>query len=393
MSGSSGSSQPVQTQTQTKDPWSGASPYLSDIYAKAQFLQNTGSGYLPYSGSVVADLDPQFAQTMQNLYGLTNWQASQFGTGVPGVQAATDLGTQLIGSQGITPGINMALGTMGIGLNTVSGALNNVYGGVNQLGTAAGTLGNAANYYQNAFNQNTGATNPYLLQAIADQNRLAANKVQSSMSAAGRYGSGAYSDAMARAQAEVADPILAQDWLARQQLGVNYLQGLTGVGQAQGQLGGLYGNLAQIQGGLGQAQAGIGQQQANVYNQGLNTAAQWAGLIPNLWNAAQNLQYQPYQMQMGLGQYAQDRAQQQLAGGINYYNAQQAADWQNLQRYAGILAGAGQLGGTQVSTSTQSIPLSQRLLGGTLAGAGVGSIFGPVGAGVGALGGGLLGLM
>src|SRR5262245_48229136 len=191
---------------------------------------------------------------MQGLYGLTNWQASQFGGGVPGVQSATDLGTSLIGSQGITPGINMGLGTIGIGLNSLTGAQGT-------LDAALNTLGTAQDYYTNFLNQNTGQTNPYLLQAIADQNRLAANKVQSSMSAAGRYGSGAYSDAMARAQSEIADPILAQDWLARQQLGQGYLQGLTNIGQARAGIGGQ-------QAGIAQAQAAMGQQQANIYNQG-----------------------------------------------------------------------------------------------------------------------------
>jgi hypothetical protein len=60
--------------------------------------------------------------------------------------------------------------------------------------------------------------------------------------------------------------------------------------------------------------------------------------------------------------------------------------------YAGVLSGAGGLGGTKITAQTpgQASTL-QRLLGGGLAGAGLGSSFGPLGAGVGALGGAALG--
>jgi len=372
---SSGGSQPVQTQTQTKDPWAGAAPYLSDIYAKANTLQNIGSGLIPYQGPTVAGLDPQFAQTMANIYNLTNQQIGQIPSfpsgGIPGTAEANALGSTIIGAQGLMPQTMTGLNTLGGAGNTLTSALN--------------TLSTNYGLYQNLANQNLTQQNPYLLAQIADQNRLAANKIQSSMSGAGRYGSGQYSDVMARAQAEVADPILAQDYLARQQLAN---AAISGMANTSGQIMGLAGQ-----------QANIGAQQAGLGFQGLNTAQQWAQALPQLYNQGlqaqlglMQAQYQPYQMQMGLGQYSQDRAQQQLAGQVNLYNAQRFADWENLQRYAAILAGSGQLGGTQVASTTQQIPLAQRLLGGTIAGAGLGSIFGAPGAAIGALGGGLLGL-
>jgi hypothetical protein len=59
-----------------------------------------------------------------------------------------------------------------------------------------------------------------------------------------------------------------------------------------------------------------------------------------------------------------------------------------------IAGQAGGLGGSQVTSSPLQQPSStQSLFGGALAGAGLGSMFGPVGAGAGALGGGLLGLL
>ena len=102
-----------------------------------------------------------------------------------------------------------------------------------------------SNGYATAF---FGAANPYLQASIADQNRRGNEAIQSSMSAAGRYGSGQYQDVMARAQAEVADPLLMQDYEARQ---ARALQANQGLGQTFGQQLGVY------QQGVGQAMQGL----------------------------------------------------------------------------------------------------------------------------------------
>ena len=160
------------------------------------------------------------------------------------------------------------------------------------------------------------------------------------MSGAGRYGSGQHTDVMARALAESANPVLAED-----------------------------------------------------YNQGLQRAGQWAQLMPTLDQA----QYAPAQSLMALGQYNQERAQNQINDQIKLYNAQQARPWEQVARYNAIAGGAGALGGTQFGTQTTPInnpSTLQKLLGGAAAGAGIGGSFGgPAGAGIGALGGGLLGMM
>src|SRR5215475_5776051 len=272
MSGSSGSSSPVTTQTQTRDPWSGAQPYLSDIFAKAQFLQNTASGWLPWQGPVVADLDPGLAGNLAAMGGVASGQANQYAAGFPGVAGANELGSTLIGSQGQNATTNMGLGTLGLGLNTLSSAL--------------GTTSAAGGQFQNLYNQNVNQTNPYLLQAIAAQNRLAADRVASGMSGAGRYGSGQYADVMARAQAEVADPILMQDYANRMQMAQAASQGLAGV--------------AGLQQGIAGAQAGIGQQQAGIGFQGLNQAGQWAQLLPQLNIQSMQGQLMPYQTLLGI---------------------------------------------------------------------------------------------
>jgi hypothetical protein len=132
---------------------------------------------------------------------------------------------------------------------------------------------------------------------------------------------------------------------------------------------------------------------AEDYNQGLQRAGQWAQLMPTLDQA----QYAPAQSLMALGQYNQERAQNQINDQIKLFNAQQARPWENLARYNAIVGGAGALGGSQFGTQTTPInnpSTLQKLLGGAAAGAGIGGSFGgPAGAGIGALGGGLLGMM
>jgi hypothetical protein len=208
-------------------------------------------------------------------------------------------------------------------------------------GTLGGTEGiKAAQQLGLQQIQQAGGTNPYLEDILNTSNRRISDKIGSSMSGAGRYGSGQHTDVAARAMAEAANPILAED-----------------------------------------------------YTQGLQRAGQWAQLMPTLDQA----QYAPAQSLMALGQYNQERAQSQLNDTIKYYNSQQAYPWEQLARYNAIAGGAGALGGSM--TGTQTTPINQpstlqKLFGGAAAGAGLGGSFGgPAGAGIGALGGGLLGLL
>jgi hypothetical protein len=183
--------------------------------------------------------------------------------------------------------------------------------------------------------------NPYL-QGVIDQQMAKAN---SAMSGAGRYGSGQHSAAIAQAIA----PTLAQDYMQRQ-------------GMA-----------------------------ADIYGQGLQRAGQAAQLIPNLDMA----RFANAGMMLDLGQQQRSYDQALLDQQMKLYNAQQMAPWEQLFRYQAAVGGAGGLGGTQITSSpgAQQPSTLQRILGGGLAGAGMGSMFGPVGTGVGALGGGLLGML
>lgn len=195
---------------------------------------------------------------------------------------------------------------------------------------------------QALYNQQKGNENPYLQDVINKQ----MNQANAAMSGAGRYASGAHSAAIAQAIA----PTLAQDYTRRQAMMNDILSG------------------------------------------GLQRAGQWSQAMPGLYEAS----YMPMRELQNLGQYRTDRAQALINDQMKNWAAQTAYPWESLARYNAIVGGAGGLGQTQLTQASTPInqPSSlQRALGGGLAGAGIGSMFGPVGAGVGAVGGGLLGLL
>jgi len=303
---SSGGQQPVTQQTtQTRDPWAAAQPNLTSALGSAASSFFGDVGYQPWTGATQAPVN----QLQQ--YGLTDMQniaGSQPG-GSAGVNAGRALGQNMIQNQGLSPEL------------------------------------------RSLYEQAQGDQNPYLQNILDTSNRQISNKIGSSMSGAGRYGSGMHTDVAARAMAEAADPVLAQDYARRQQ----QMQGI-----AEG---------------------------------GLQRAGQWSQLMPTLDEA----RYAPAQQLMALGQFGQERDQRAIDDQIKLYNAQQARPWEQLARFNAISSGAGGLGGTQFGTQTTPInqpSTLQRLFGGAAAGAGIGGSFGgPVGAGVGALGGSLLGLL
>jgi hypothetical protein len=233
-----------------------------------------------------------------------------------------------------------------------STALQNARGFTDDLvknqGLNAG-LTTAAGQFGDIYSRAQGNENPYL-QGVINQQMDRAN---SAMSGSGRYGSGAHSAAIAQAIA----PTLAQDYQQRQQLQM----------QATGAMG-------------------------DIYGQGLQRAGQAAQLTPALDEA----RFANAGKLLGLGDIQRGYDQALLDQQLKLWNAQQARPWEQLARMNAIQGQAGGLGGTQVTTSPGATQPStmQKILGGGLAGAGIGSSFGgPAGAGIGALGGGLLGLM
>jgi hypothetical protein len=306
--GSSGGSTPVTQQTQqTRDPWSQAQPFLTEAMGSAQANYHGDIGYQPWAGATQAPLNNDLTGTISTLE--AQLSPEMMAGGSAGVQAGRAAGLSSLQNQGLSPEL------------------------------------------QSLYQQAQGNENPYLQSMIDTSNRQIGNKIGSSMSGAGRYGSGMHSDVAARAMAEAADPVLAQDYARRQA------------------------------------------QQQGILEGGQQRMGQWAQLMPTL-DAAR---YAPAERMFALGQYQQERSQSELENQIKTWNAQQARPWENLARYNAIVGGAGALGGT--TTGATSTPINspstlQKILGGGLAGAGVGGTFGgPVGAGVGGLAGGLLGMM
>ena len=278
---SGGGQQPVTQQTQqTRDPWAPSQEPLQHSMNMARSLVDQDAGYQPWTGATQAGLDPNFTTGANSLAGM---YGSELG-GSAGINAARQLGLQQI--------------------------------------------------------QEAGGTNPYLQSILDTSNRRIGDKINSAMSGAGRYGSGQHTDVAARAMAEAADPILAQDYTA-----------------------------------------------------GLQRAGQWAELMPKLDEA----RLAPAQGLMTLGQFYNERSQAALNDQIKLWNAQQARPWEQAARLNAIAGQAGGLGGTQFGSSTTPIntpSTMQKLFGGAAAGAGIGGSFGGLpGAGIGALGGSLLSLL
>lgn len=320
MGGSGGGSNqaPVVTSQQAnKDPWGPAQPYLMQSLNNAQGLWMGDLGMHPWTGPTQAAIDPRLQQ------GLDTTQS-------------------------------MAQGELG-GTTGVNATRSFLQGQVENEGLSGGMKDYVLPNMQQMYSEADGQQNPYLQAILDTSNRQIADKVNSSMSGAGRYGSGQHADVMTRALAESANPILAQDYTQRQAMKQGLLRDID-----------------------------------TIYSGGLGRAMQAGQMIPGMDNA----RYAGADRLMGLGQFYQQRAQNDLNAQIDRWNAEQARPWENAARYAAIVGGAGGLGGTMSSTTaTPSVapPLSNRILGGAAVGGGLGSAFGPVGAGIGALGGAGLG--
>jgi len=305
---SSGGQQPVTQQTQqTKDPWAPSQSGLQQSMNLARWYSDNDIGYQPWTGATQQPINMYTQMGLTDMSNTLGGDAAAGGT--QGVLAARQLGTSQIQDRGLSPEL------------------------------------------RSLYDQAQGDQNPYLQNILDTSNRRIGDRVNSSVSGAGRYGSGAHTDIMSRALAEAADPVLAQDYARRQQ----QMQGI-----AEG---------------------------------GLQRAGQWAQLMPTLDEA----RLAPAQGLANIGQYYNERDQKALDDQIKLYNAQQARPWEQAARLNAISGQAGALGGTQFGTQTTPInqpSTLQRLFGGAAAGAGIGGSFGGLpGAGIGALGGSLLGLL
>jgi hypothetical protein len=307
MSWFGGSDKPVVTSS-TSAPWAPAQPYLQDAMTEAKNLYQNDIGYRPWTGPTLTPLSAQSQQALN----MTEQFASQ---GNPLAGQASGFAGGLLGNMGLT----------------------------------ADQRANANRLNPIADGTDMQRTNPYLLAALdADSSRIS-DRVNSSMSGVGRYGSGAHTGSLTRELANSRLPVLAQDYenaKQRQMQAIGALDSTYGRGAAQGM--------------------------------------QAASMVPGLYDA----QLQPARTLAGVGDLYTQRAQTQLDDTIAAHNAAEARPWEGLGRFTAAVQGVGGMGGTQIGTQprAQGPSTVQKALGGAAAG---GSLFGPIGA----FGGGLLGLL
>lgn len=239
-----GSSGGSTTTVQKADPWSGAQPYLKDVMGQAQNWYNNAQDNSYYPGSTVVPFSDATNQ------------------GLNSIMSRAQNGSPLIGAA----------------QNELQKTINGGYLDVTQDPA-----------YQTMMDSVT-------------------NQVNSQFGAAGRTGSGANAEALAK---------------------------------------------------------GITQGGSNLYDQERQRQIQSMLFAPTMANQ----DYYDANQMLGVGQAQENQAQQYINDAQNRYNYNQNLPLQNLQAYSSIINGYGGLGSSGTSTQTQSAPQSNTL--GTLAGLGI----------------------
>lgn len=290
---SSGNKTTPQTTTASNAPWGPAQPALQMGLDNAMSLYSNNVGFQPYTGQTQAGLSSQ-------------------------TQGALDQTQQLAQGQG---------GLLGqAGYNYATGLINNGGMSADQRAALAPLQATANGDFLNQ-------TNPYLQQMLDANAERVRNQVNSSMSGAGRYGSGAHTTQLAKGITDATAPILYQNYDSERQRQLSAAQGLTDI--------------------YGQAS-----------NRALQTAGMGASLTDQLYDPASRL--------AGVGQVYDDRSQQAINDQIELFNQQQSRPWEQLGRLNAIATGAGQMGGTQTSTKPVAKQSTlQQLLGYGTLGAGL----------------------
>lgn len=376
MGGGSGNS---STQTATQEPWAKAQPFYEQIFGAAQQNYNSGNGFKYYPDSTVVPLSSQTQGALGQIEDIAN-QGNPLGT------AAQTQALDVLNAGGLNDYQRNALaGTYGVstGQNQIEteGDYRNLLaqsGGNGDVGTAL------SRYVNNPIN-----ISPEFSQALDTQAEKLATDVQRNVDLQGRSGSAYNVNALTDSVGNLRTQATANE-IARQQQNQLTAAGMLGNEQQRG-----FGNALSAIQGIGNTQGanianlvGAGSQINQAGNQAIGNVAQFANLAPSIYDQ----QFAPAQYLAGAGAQREDLATRELNDTIGRFNANQQEPYNRLSAYNALLGGAGQLGGT--STTTATAPANYFApFGGALAGSQIGSAFGPVGTGIGALGGGLLGLL
>jgi len=248
-------------------------------------------------------------------------------------------------------------------------------------------------------------SNPYLQGAIDRAIDPVKDKIQSQFAMSGRYGSGANQDVLAKSLGDVASNIAYGDYQRERQNQLNAQQQLGNLAQQQfanqsGAIGAL-GNLQQQQfanqsgalGALGNlSQADIQRRLAGGSALSAMDTARMARQLEGTKLAPQfaELDYRDAQRLAQVGSARESDAMAQLQDNINRFNYEQNIDDQKLRNYMALISG-----GTVGSNTIQPVFRNQgtSALGGALGGAQLASLINPSYGAMGAIGGGLLGLL
>ena len=351
--GSSSRSQPTTTTTtvQNNEPADWAKPVLKELGEDTLSSYRAGEfDVQPFQGNTVV---PYSSQTLQGME-----QLEQLGlAGSNSINLANQQVEGILGQGGLSADQNAQIGNMA-----------RVAGGGYRPEQMAGITG----LMETASGANIG-NNPHL-QGVLDRGTTQISRaVNDSMGSAGRYGSGAHQATLGDSVGDFTRDVLMQD----------YTDGMNRQVAAQGQLV-----------GAGQAQDSLATSAAgnafNALNTGTRNVFQASSMAPQMY-AAQGL---PAEFLMDVGAMNEDLAAREMDREISRFNAEQMAPYNELQRLNALASGAIQTGGTLTDTTrapTTRPSTASSALGGAMTGVGLGSMFGPWGAAIGGIGGGLLG--
>src|SRR6266487_1792238 len=99
--------QPVSTTTQSKEPWAGATPYLTSMYGTAAGWRENNVGYNPYPASTLVDIDPTQRQGMSDIEAIAGRQVD-----ANAMAPSLDLAQQMVASRGMTPRLTNVGGSL-----------------------------------------------------------------------------------------------------------------------------------------------------------------------------------------------------------------------------------------------------------------------------------------
>src|SRR5262249_34149533 len=232
-----GTPKQIVKEDRSMDPMAAA--FIGDIGNRARGLIDRGVGTNLWSGPNVAPLNDSLQTGLDQA--LTTAGRNQGLSTIP-FAAAIDR----MQSNGVTPGMSAPLSSLGDVASSAVGT-EGVYRGLldrmqNQNGDAVGgSAGIAGSAAAPTFSERVLApmasgtgVNPYLKNMLEANDARIANRVNSSMSGMGRYGSGSHADVLARTLAESDNPVLANAFESGQNRAQSAAQALANASDAAG---------------------------------------------------------------------------------------------------------------------------------------------------------------